>query len=154
MVDRNHVSRARHDQRTVSPALALAKPKLLDCGVHAAVEPLLDAIKDPRNISQRSTLVFALEKLNCSEHFLDLFELALCGRPEILVSAGTILLEQGFYITREDVSRARNMLEAEKGNIEDVDYVSLNEILEEMSDFLSRKATSCTLDSGTTSSDE
>lgn len=88
-------------------AAALA---LREIGDSTAVRPLLDAIQTPANQNNRSTLVYALETLDCSRHFIDIFQLALSSKFDVQMSALSILDEQGFWVSSEDISKASALL--------------------------------------------
>ena len=90
-------------------AAALA---LREIGDSAAVRPLLDAIQRPENHRNRSTLVYALETLDCSRHFIDIFRLALSSKYDVQMSALSILDEQGFWVSADDISNASALLKS------------------------------------------
>ncbi len=90
-------------------AAALA---LREIGNDIAVEPLLEAIRKPENRTNRSTMIYALEKLDCSNHFIDIFMLALAPKEDVRLSALNILHEQGFWLSGEEIGKARFLLKS------------------------------------------
>jgi len=116
------------DSATALNAAALALREIKD---NSAVEPLLRSIKKTANKNNRSTMVYALEKLDCSNHFHEIFKLALFGKKiDICMAALNILDEQGFYLDSEDIRWARKLLEENRDRINDQDlYTALNDIL-------------------------
>ena len=118
----------------VSPLIALLKSPdtdirnasaltLREIGNNSAVEPLFDAINNPANRSDRSTLVYALERLDCSRHFLEIVELALSQKADVHMSAMNILMRQGFYMSNSDVKKAISMLKKTKGKTQDYELI-------------------------------
>jgi HEAT repeat protein len=87
----------------VRDAAALA---LREIGDSTAVDPLFEAVKNPLNSQARSTLVYALEALDCREHFLDVVALVLADKADVRIAAMTILQEQGFLVDDADVKLA------------------------------------------------
>ena len=111
----------------VRNASALALREIKD---NSAVCHLLNAIHKKENINNRSTLVYALENLDCSQHFLTIFELALADKIDVQMSAMNILHEQGFYIDDDDCLKARSMLEA--AVIDEEEYEMLRSLLDSL----------------------
>jgi len=81
-----------------SAALALR-----DIGDNRAAEPLWQSIKNPLNINHRGTMVYALEKLDCSQMLPELFDLLFYGNAEVRMGAATILDEQIFEFSADDL---------------------------------------------------
>ena len=81
-----------------SAALALR-----DIGDNRAGEPLWQEIQNPENRNKRGTMVYALEKLDCSQKLPDLFDLLFYGSYEVKMYAGTILDEQIFEFSEADL---------------------------------------------------
>jgi HEAT repeat protein len=81
-----------------SAALALR-----DIGDNRAAEPLWQEILDPQNRNQRATMVYALERLDCSQKLPELFDLLFYGSYEAQMYAGTILDEQIFEFSEADL---------------------------------------------------
>ena len=102
---------------------------LREIGDNTAVKPLIEAIKAPANRDNRSTLVYALQTLDCKEHFLDIVELLL-GNAEVRMSAMTIFVEQGFLISDEDLKVAGHLV-----NSSDSDPELVELIYERLSEF-------------------
>lgn len=113
-------------------AAALA---LRDIGDNTATEPLLRAINKPENYDNRSTMVYALENLNCSCNFIDIFMLALATKEDVRLSALKILHEQNFWISDEDLDQACSiLLSYDKSSPNDPVINILNELLNSLSE--------------------
>lgn len=108
VVDRLSILLSNSDAR-IRNASALA---LREIGNSAAVRPLLDAIQLRDNHQNRSTLVYALETLDCSRHFIDIFRLALSSKFDVQMSALAILDEQVFCVSADDISKASALLKS------------------------------------------
>jgi HEAT repeat protein len=117
-----HLLTNRDGQIRNAAALALR-----GIGSNSAVLPLLNAIQFPENHNNRSTLVYALETLDCGRHFIEIFELALASKVDVQVAALNILDEQTFSYNLDDIAKASAMLEA--ADKEKVEYDRLNEYL-------------------------
>ncbi len=113
----------------VRNASALA---LREIGDNTAVSPLLKAIHKKENMNNRGTLVYALENLDCSRHFMTIFALALADSFEVKMSAMDILHEQGFYIDDDDCLKAQSMLDA--SDIDEEEYEMLRSLLDSLHD--------------------
>ena len=85
-------------------AAALA---LREIGDSQMVEPLFRAIQHPNNFNDRSTLVYALEKLDCSEYFGELFSLVLSDMADVRMAAATVFFSQGFMVDDNDIEIAK-----------------------------------------------
>lgn len=81
----------------------IAALTLVKMGDNRAVEPLFNAILKKENINYNGTLVYALEGLNCSLKFRDLFDILFYHGYEAKVSAHAILSEQQFLFDNEDI---------------------------------------------------
>jgi HEAT repeat protein len=68
-------------------ALALS---LGDLQANETVPLLIKFIKDPENESKRGSFVYALQKLDCKEFFLDIVDLICTGDYEVYDHAHTI----------------------------------------------------------------
>ncbi len=90
-------------------AIALA---LRDIADNTAVEPLVQAIRNPATAGNRGTLVYALETHDCSDYFLFLFNLTLNDTFEVQNHALTILYQQQFWYTLADLDTAQTQLAA------------------------------------------
>lgn len=88
-------------------AAALA---LREIGDNSAVTPLLRAIAKPFNKDNRSTLVYALETLDCSNYFSIIFDLVLSDKWDVSISALNILQEQSFHLSEVDIEEARKKI--------------------------------------------
>ena len=77
----------------------------------AAVATLFRAINRPENSNNRGTLLYALMPLNCSEHFAELFSFAVCGSYEVQCHALSILQEQRFTPTDQELREARRLVD-------------------------------------------
>ena len=89
-----------------------------------AVEPLFQAINVAANINNRGTLVYALQTLDCSEHFTDLFQLALHGNYEVHMAL-IILEEQEFAADDAQLAKASEDLLAFLANPPAIENVEL-----------------------------
>ncbi len=87
-------------------ALALA-----DIKDDRALEPLLTAIFKKENYNYNGTLVYALEFLNCSQKFKDVFKILFFETDEAKIGAYTILTEQEFDFTEQDLIEIKQMWE-------------------------------------------
>lgn len=76
---------------------------LRDLADNGALEPLFVAIMKPENVNSRGTLVYALETLNCSAKFSEMFDLLFYGNYEVKVGAATILEDQEFEFSKVDL---------------------------------------------------
>lgn len=79
-------------------------------GDKRAIEPLVKAIKNPKNRDNRGSLVHALADLDCSHLFLFMIELALYGNFEVRSHALIILDKQTFKITNKEIETAKSMV--------------------------------------------
>ncbi|HEX8350218.1 MAG TPA: hypothetical protein VF598_09655 [Hymenobacter sp.] len=72
---------------------------------NAALNPLLQAINKPENSRSRGTLVYALEKLDCSKKLSELFDILFgaANNWEVQASVLTILDEQIFEFTESEL---------------------------------------------------
>lgn len=66
---------------------------LMDSADPRAVQPLIDAIREPANENNRGTLVYALGEFDCSDHIDLLVDLVLDGNYEVSSCAFNILTE-------------------------------------------------------------
>ena len=83
---------------------------LREIGDNRSVKPLVKAITNPKNKNNRGTLVYALEKLDCSKLLSTLVELALCDSYEVQNHALTIISEQSFKTTKKEIIILRQMI--------------------------------------------
>ncbi|MBC8081825.1 MAG: HEAT repeat domain-containing protein [Hymenobacter sp.] len=74
-----------------------------------AVEPLLAAINNPANKNNRGTMVYALARLDCSHHLKNMFELLIYGNYEVKMGAVTVLEEQLFEFTIDELENIAAM---------------------------------------------
>lgn len=105
---RSLIKLLKSDRVVTRNAAALA---LREIGDSRAVDPLFRAINNPNNRSDRATLVYALETLDCRNHFLDLIELAISEKADVQLSAMDILERQAFLVNDDDLNQARETLE-------------------------------------------
>ncbi len=89
-------------------AAALALKEMAD---NRAVEPLFRAILKEENIGFNDTLVHALESLDCSNHFRDLFDILFYHNSLAKMSVHAILSEQKFVYNDEDLAQIREKWE-------------------------------------------
>ncbi len=76
---------------------------LHDIGDNQALEPLFQAIRNPLNVNHRGTMVYALESLDCSQKLPELFDLLFYGNAEVKMGAETVLDEQIFEFSTDDL---------------------------------------------------
>jgi hypothetical protein len=96
------------DSGTTRNCAALA---IRDAQWQEAVPALVEAILKPANARNRGTLVYALEVMDCSQHFSFLFRLALEGNLECRSHALGILWNGGFRVSDEEIEEARGLLQ-------------------------------------------
>lgn len=112
------VSILQSDNSEARNAAALALREIND---DRAVASLIKAIQNPNNLSNRSTMVYALEKLDCSENFVEIFSLVISSRVEVRIAAANIFFSQGFMVDDSDIEKAKKQLETTC--IDDVEYL-------------------------------
>ena len=83
-----------------------------------AMIPLLDAIFNKDNLNNRSTLVYALENLDCSKHFIEIWKLACADKADVVVSALSILETQEFEVSEKMVEKAAFLLTSAQPGIQ------------------------------------
>lgn len=110
---------------------ALALRELKDS---SATKSLMTAIKKPGNSKDRSTLVYALAAMNCSDYFSEIVELTLSPNPDVCWSACEVFFNQGFYVSDETVKQAMNSISASEVNPK-----LKQDLLERLSDFCSQE---------------
>lgn len=81
-----------------------------------SVQPLFDSILQFMNQSNISTLVYALENLNCSNHFDDIIALVFSTHWDTRLSALNILKNQQFWIDDSDIYNALDQVDKYKTN--------------------------------------
>ena len=99
--------------------------RLRDFHDDRAVEPLFQAILDPRNSGNRGTMIYALWDLDCNAHFTDLFQLALHGNYEVQCMALHILQDQEFAADDSELNKASQDLLAFLENPRPIERVEL-----------------------------
>jgi len=78
-------------------------------GDNRAVEPLLKAVFKKENHGCNGTMVFALESLDCSSKLKEIFKILFYETYEARMSAESILSEQVFEFTRDDLNEISEM---------------------------------------------
>ena len=87
-----------------------------------AVYFLIKALDNPINIDNKSTILYALENLDCSKYFLKIFTLFTTSiRYDVQLSAYSILIEQKFILTDIELSEARKILKQCNLSFEDIE---------------------------------
>ena len=76
-----------------------------------AVATLFRAINRPEISNNRGTLLYALMALNCSQHFAELFSLAVRGNYEVQCHALSILQKQRFSPTQQELHESQRVLD-------------------------------------------
>ena len=88
---------------SIRNASALA---LREYGSDSVVGPLLCAINNPANESNRATLVYALETHDCSEYSEHIIRLAVDRKADVRWSAWNILSKQQLLVSRNLLDKA------------------------------------------------
>lgn len=102
------ISLLKSDDTGLRNCAALQLERIKD---NRAVEPLLEAIFRKENHNRNGTMVFALESLDCSEKLKEIFRILFFETFEAKMSAYSILSEQEFYFTEEDLLEIKAMWE-------------------------------------------
>ncbi len=76
-----------------------------------ALTPLLRAILAPQNKNYNGTLVFALEALDCTAHFQEVFDILFYQSYEAKMSAAAILSEQSFIVNTGSIQSVKQKWE-------------------------------------------
>jgi HEAT repeat protein len=113
-------------------AAALALYELRD---ERAKDPLLLAIKNPKNSNSKGTLVTALVELDCSDLFIFFFRMALYDNFECQSKALIALKEKHFNVFDEEIALANEeiqkfQIQAKKPNDWEQLIVELSEIVD------------------------
>ncbi len=96
----------------------IAALMLRDIGDNRAVNPLFAAILKKENVNYNGTLVYALERLDCSGKFKELFEVLFYHGEAAQMSAYSILSEQDFLFDNNDLRWIKAEWESKKVNPE------------------------------------
>jgi hypothetical protein len=88
------------DNSSIRNLAALALEEIKD---NRAVEPLINSIFKKENLNYNGTMVFALESLDCSKNFKDIFKILFYQGYEAKMSAYAILDEQEFDFNDNDL---------------------------------------------------
>ena len=86
--------------------------------IEKALEPLLELIFKEENKNYNGSLVFALSSLDCSQKLKDVFRILFSYTYEAKMSAISILDEQSFEFTKQDLLEIKAMWENCKLNPE------------------------------------
>jgi len=98
-------------------ATALA---LREIGGKESVPFLIQALNNPLNKNNKSTIVYALENLDCSKYFLTIFDLFVFSKKDdVRLSAYSILKEQKFTLTDSELKKANEMLSSSEISSDD-----------------------------------
>lgn len=89
----------------------LAALALREIGDNQALEPLLKSINKDGKKNHRGTMVYALQTLDCSCKLPELFDLLFYGRFEVKMGVTTILDEQVFDFTQQDLINIKHKWE-------------------------------------------
>ena len=81
---------------------------LSEIGDNIAVDPLFRCILKKENIGYNGSQVYALESFDCSLKFTELFEILFYHGLEAKLSAHSILTEQEFLFTNEDLTKIKD----------------------------------------------
>jgi hypothetical protein len=104
------VPRLASSDPSIRNGAALNLRDLAESGVSVPVEPFLSAISDPANHDNRGTLVYAIQMLDCTGYFAQIFDLTLHGNFECQNHALAILDEQAMRLTPEMLREAGEKL--------------------------------------------
>lgn len=74
-----------------------------------AIQPLLKSIFKPENRNYNGTMVYALQTLDCKNQLVELFKILFYESYESKMGAYTILDEQVFEFSREDLIEIERM---------------------------------------------
>lgn len=89
-----------------------------------AVVFLIQALDNPINRNNKSTILYALENLDCSKYFLKIFTLFVSSKSfDVKLSAYTILTEQKFTLTTSKILEAHKVLKQSSLSSEDIEIV-------------------------------
>ena len=94
------ISLLDQDKERLRDLAALGLREIAD---NQALDPLLKAINKSENQNYNGTMAYALESLDCSRRLPEIFELLFNGNAEVKMAATTILEEQEFYFTKQDL---------------------------------------------------
>ena len=100
----------------------LAALGLREIADNQALDPLLKAINKSENKNYNGTMAYALENLDCSSRFPEIFELLFYGNAEVKMAATTILEEQKFYFTKQDLVGIQSKWHEIKNNPDKCSY--------------------------------
>ena len=95
-----------HKDSSIRNAVALT---FRDNKFNEAVEPLFKSINKEENKNYRGTMVYALQMLDCSHKLQEIFKLLFYGNYEVKMGVLTILEEQKFEFTKDDLIVIQNM---------------------------------------------
>ena len=91
-----------------------AAVQLMNIGDDRAIKPLLKAIKKVENKNNRGTLIYALSAFDCSELFNFFVKLAFEGNYEVTYESLSILKQQQFKTSTNDISQLKLKIKALK----------------------------------------
>jgi len=114
-------------QNTVN-ATALALREIKN---NKAVVFLMKALDNTINKNNKSTILYALENLDCSKYFFKIFTLFVSSKSfDVKLSAYTILTEQKFIVTTFKILEAHKILKHSNLSSEDIEIAKyiLNKI--------------------------
>jgi len=86
-------------------ALGLMRTKNQRC-----FAPLMNRIKELGTDEEIGTLVYALEDFDCSSNLYDIVNLYVRGNAEVQMGTTTILNDQKFKLTKQEMKRVRDLL--------------------------------------------
>lgn len=86
----------------------LAALGLHDLADNNALVPLLKAINQPKNQGHNGTMAYALETLDCSKELSAIFDLLFYGDAEVKMAATTILDEQTFDSSEQEIQNIQH----------------------------------------------
>lgn len=110
---------------------------LRDLQSNKSVAPLIDALVNPINPENISTLVYALESLDCRNYFTEVFDMALSSKPDIQIGACNILQEQNFVVTKNELEYVSYLLK--QSHVHTFFYKCLKKVIKQITMTTKRK---------------
>lgn len=97
-----------------------------------ALDPLLKSITKEENKNARGTMVYALQTLNCSNKLKELFDILFTATKNVEVQSGilTVLDEQEFEFTKNDLIEIQEKWERLKDNWDELNGIKKGEVKE------------------------
>ncbi|HAC26033.1 MAG TPA: hypothetical protein DCE81_14055 [Cytophagales bacterium] len=90
---------------------------LSDLKAQVAVPALITAIKDPANVGQTGTLMFALQQLDCEKFFMDFIDVLIHGNYENREMALNLIEKYHKKVKRKVVAQSIAKIDAAKSEL-------------------------------------